>query len=887
MTHRRYRRWLRLRFTRARAADVDDEFQFHLAMRARELERQGRTPDAARQEALAQFGDLDDARAYCRAEDQRRMREHRRTLWLDNLGQDLRLALRTLRRHPAFAVSTVLTLGVALALAASAYGVVHAYLVRPLPYPQADRLVRLTGVPVRGQPFPNQPNLNNVDWALADTLFDATVRMIPDGFTVLDGDRPEVVYGAWVSQGYFSVFGMKPAVGREFSVEEYRPGAPVAIISDALWSRRYARDPGVIGRTIRVRSLDSAEGELVTVIGVTPAGVWHINRFTEVLRPAFSPRMPAIARLEPGVTLEQAAERLNAVVRPQLPGVDPAWRMSLYTLQDQYTYRVRPTLVPLLAGAAFLLLIAAGSVAGAQAARTAARRAEMRVRVALGASRGRIVAQLLTETVLIAAVAGVLGALLADVTLGAVGALAGQHLVTGDHGGAGVPGGAESLALGAGRLVSVVGLGVLLGAVVGLLPAVAAVRRIDLWQRTAAALGSQKGTAHSVASPAMRRGMIVAQVAFTMILLVGAGLMMRTVLAISAEPLGFTADNVLKADVMLGRDTRTSRPRTDVTPVLSSVASAPGVRAVALAFPHPFWGFGNETARVNADGGAVEGDGALEATHHIVSPGYFEVLRIPLTSGRDFGPLDDAQATPVAIVSADLARQLWPGQSAVGRRVRLDADSVWRAVVGVVGDTREPVEVTQRPDVYVPHTQTPVELMALLTRVDGDPAALAPAIQQAVARVDQSLPLANIEPMSDVVNRDGQRQRALASVLSVFALLGLGLAMLAVYASLAYLVAQRRREIAIRVAVGAGTSAISSLVLREGVIVVGVGVVFGGVLSLGLTRVLTTQLYGVTATDPRTFGGIALLVGASALLASLSPLQHAMRVHPAEVLRTE
>src|SRR5688500_1696909 len=333
-------------------------------MRTRELERQGHPPERARQEALAQFGDIDDARTYCRAEDDRHMREQHRTLWFGNVRQDLRLAARAMRRQPAFAFSTVVTLGVALALAASAYGIVHAYLVRPLPYPQADRLVRVVGAPVRGQPFPNQPNLDRVDWAVVDTLFDATVRILPDGFTVLDGDRPEVVFGAWVSQGYFSSFGMTPSAGRDFTREEYRPGAPVAIISDALWSRRYGRDPAVIGRTIRVRSLDSAEGELVTVVGVTPAGVWHINRFTDVLRPAFSPRMPAIARLKPGMTLEQAAERLTALVRPQLGGVDPAWRMSLYTLQDQYTYQVRPTLVPLLAGAVFLLLIAAGSVAG-------------------------------------------------------------------------------------------------------------------------------------------------------------------------------------------------------------------------------------------------------------------------------------------------------------------------------------------------------------------------------------------------------------------------------------------------------------------------------------------------------------------------------------------
>ena len=884
MPPKRYRRLFRLRFTRADAADIDEEFQFHLTMRARELERHGHSAERAREITLMQFGDIDDARRFCRAEDEERMRDYRRTLWLDNVRQDLSLAVRTMRREPAFALSTILTLGVAIALAASAYGIVHAYLVRPLPYPDPDRMVQVRPTPTR-DPFPNMPRLDRADWRVQDSVFADLVRWDLDAFTLAGGDRAESVQGAWVSPGYFSALGLRPAVGRGFEPGEFASRAPVVILSDALWSRRYNRDPSLIGRTIRLQSLDNPRlAESVTVVGVMPPNAWHVNRFTDVLRPLPNDaRFASMARLRPGMSMQEAERRLNALALPQLGKIDPAYHLSLVPVQDEYTYRIRPTLVALMGGALFLLLIAGASVAGAQTARAAARRAEVQVRIALGASRARITMQLLTESVVIAIAAAVIGGAIASGVLATFGDVVGRQL------GATIPGGPDQLFLGTGMLALVVGTGALIGAAFGLLPALVVTRGVSTSESLGGTLGSQKGAARSVASPVLRRTLIVAQVAFTMMLLVGAGLMARTILTIATTSLGFDDERVVKGDMFLppSRYRDAAAQRAGVERLLAGMATAQGVRSVATSFPDPLRNFTGPDVRVRGDAASARSDSGPPAARFIVTPGYFDVLGIPLRVGRAFGAQDDGEAPPVAAVSEGLARTLWPGESAIGRRVRVGGDSVWRTVVGVVGETEQPVESTPLPEVYVPFAQDPLPLVFVLARVAGDPRGMAGTLQRAVGRVDDGLGLANVTPLGDLTDRATSRHRALATVLSLFALLALGLAMLGLYASLAYVVAQRRREIAIRVAVGADAWAIRGLVAREGVLLVAVGLVIGVVLSLALTRLLASQLYGVTPTDPGTFASIATLLGASALLAALAPLRQAGRVEPAEIMRSE
>ena len=882
---KRYRPLFLLRFTRANAADVDEEFQFHLTMRARELEARGHSPERAREIALMQFGDLEDARRFCRAEDEERMREYRRTLWMDNLRQDVLLAVRTLRRQPAFAFSTVLTLGLAIALAASAYGVVNAYLIRPLPYPEPDRVVQVRATPTRDE-FPNMPALDKVDWRVADKVFADVVTWDLDAFTLAGGDRAESVEGAWVSAGYFAALGMRPAVGRPFEPGEFTSGAPVVILSDALWSRRYNRDPSLIGRSIRLQSLDNPNlAEVATVVGILPPNAWHVNRFTEVLRPLRpGNRFPIMARLAPGMSVQDAERRLNALILPQLGKVDPAYHLSITGVQEEYTYRLRPTLVALFGGALFLLLIAGASVAGAQTARAAARRAEVQVRIALGASRARVTAQLLTESLVIAFIAAVLGGAIATVVLSTFGSTVAAEL------GASIPGGPDRLALGPWMLALVVGVGGLIGAAFGLLPALVVTRSAVRTESLGGTLGSQKGTARSVGSPVLRRGLIVAQVAFTMMLLVGAGLMARTIVRIATTSLGFNDERVVKGDLFLPpvRYKDAAAQRAGAERLLAGITETQEVRSVAVSFPDPLRNFTGPNVNVNGDAGAVvRSDSGPAAAEYIVSPRYFEVLGIPLRSGRLFGSQDDGVAPRVAIVSEGLARALWPGQNAVGRRVRVARDSVWHTVVGVVGEMQQPVESAALAELYVPFAQEPLPLLFILARVADDPRAMEAALQRAVARVDDGLGLAKVRALSELTDRATSRHRALATVLSVFAVLALGLAMLGLYASLAYVVAQRRREIAIRVAVGADVWAIRSLVAREGVALVVSGVVLGVALSLALTRLLATQLYGVTPTDPGTFAAIVVLLSVSALAAALAPIRQAARVDPAEIMRSE
>ena len=811
------------------------------------------------------------------------MRDYRRTLQLDNLRQDVLLAIRALRRQPTFALSTVFTLGVAIALATSAYGVMHAYLVRPLPYADPGRLVIVRATPTRDE-FPNMPRLNDVDWRVQDSVFADLVRWDLDAFTLAGGDRPESVQGAWVNPGYFSALGMRPAVGRPFEAAEFASRAPVVILSDALWARRYDRDPSLIGRTIRLQSLDNPRlAELATVVGIMPPNTWHINRFTDVLRPLPNDaRFAMIARLKSGMTRQDAERRLNALVLPQLGKVDPAYRLSLSGVQEEYTYRLRPTLIALVGGALFLLLIAAASVAGAQTARTSGRRAEVQVRVALGASRSRIVLQLLTESLVIAVAAAVIGGAIASAVLATFGETVGAQL------GASIPGGADRLALGPGVLALVVVAGALVGAVFGLLPALLLTRVVTRVDGLAGSFGSQKGAARSAASPVLRRGLIVAQVAFTMMLLVGAGLMARTILTIANTSLGFDDERVVKGDMFLppARYETEAAQLAGVERLLAGLREAAGVRDVAISFPDPLRNFTGPNVQVHG-GTVARADSGPPASQYRVTPAYFDVLAIPLRAGRRFGANDDASVAPIAIVSEGLARAMWPGETAIGRRVRAANDSVWRTVVGVVGEMQQPVETTPLGELYVPFAQEPVPLLFALARVTGDPRGMEATLQRAVARVDDGLGLANVRALSELTDRATSRHRALATVLSVFGVLALGLAMLGLYASLAYVVQQRRREIAIRVAVGANDWAIRSLVSREGFAVVAGGLVLGVAMSLALTRLLASQLYGVTPTDPGTFAGIAALLSVAALGAALAPLRQAARVHPAEIMRAE
>ncbi|MGH7636506.1 MAG: ADOP family duplicated permease [Gemmatimonadaceae bacterium] len=870
---------MRLPLFRADARAIDDEFEYHLRRRVEELIRAGYDVDSARAEALRRFGDVDDARAYCSEEDRRRTRTAARGLFLDNLRQDVSIAWRHLRREPGFAFSAVAVLAASIGIVTAAYGIAHAYLVRPLPYPEPDRLAQIIAGPSR-EPRPNAPSLAAVDWSMLNDVFQATVAWDLDGFTLPDDNRPEYVDGAWVSPGYFSALGLRTAAGRGFTRQEHESGAPVAIISDALWSRRFNRDPSIVGRAIRAHSTDRPRDvEIVTIVGVMPADAWHMSRFTDILRPLRGPRMPSLARLPVGVSLAEAQRRMNGVILPQVGALaDSAWHMTLVSVQDEYTFEVRPLLLALVGAAGFLMLVGCASVAGAHAARGVARRPELQLRMALGASRGRIMVQLLTEHLLVAGIAAVLGVAMADALLRAAGSMISEQLR------ASVPGGAHRLALDAGLLGLAILCGLAVGLVFGVIPALASSRLTG----RAALAAAERGVARTTGTRTMRRGLIAAQVAFAMMLLIGAGLMVRTIMALAAEPLGFAHERVVKSTLLfpLGRYPDGATRITGVEQVLSALTRDGRVEAAAVAAPHPFRGPMAPLAIV-ADGSRDPGGAPTVAAQYIVSFGYFDVMRIPVLRGRSFAPSDGDRSMPVAMIGERLARQLWPDGTAIGRRMRVGRDTTWRLLIGVVGDTREVSAAEQLSEVYLPYAQVPRAYVSVMMRAREAVEPIVASATRTVAAVDDVLALADVEPLTQVVERDGNRRRALAGVLVAFSVLALALAAMGLYSSLAYLVAQRRREIAVRVAVGSRPRDVIFLVVMEAVPVVGIGLLAGMGLSVALSRLLATQLYGVSPTDPLTYATIAALIGATALAATASPIARALRIEPARLLRAD
>lgn len=890
----RLRRFLRLP---ARSAarikrDIDDELRLHLDLRAEELQRAGMSPAEARVQAARRFGDLADAVRYCAAVDEDSERRRRASGWLGELRQDVAHTVRLLRRGPAFAVATVVTLGVALAATTVVSAVLYTFLVRPLPYPDGDRLVAVN--PPTFDRSVREPSLDDVDWTSVDSLFDATASWHLDDFTVLGSPFAESVSGAWVSPGYFAVLGLRPAIGRAFRDNEYREQTPVAIISHDLWLRRFGGDSGIIGKTITAHSTARPNAATtLTIVGVTPKGFWPIQwRESHLLRalPPDPHWRPSIARLEHGASLEATRQRLEAIVRAQLSGaVDPAWHMRLVPALEQHSRSARPMILTVFGAAMFMLLAACGSVAGALVSRIAARRNELAVRVALGAGRARIVRQLLTESAVLGTLAGALGLAIAAVLLGVSGPLVEQQL------GTKVPGGADALlrpnaSILMLSLLASLGVGILLG----LLPALSFVR-CDRAATTYAALGAGRSSVTRGGAGRFRRVVIATQVTVAMVLLFGAGLMFRSVAHMAATDLGFRADGVVTATMLLPQerypDSTTKRLLMDR--LLAKVSATPGVRSVATVAPAPF----SDVWRlpVIAEGGPADEESAPRTSLYTVSPGYFATMDVRLRAGRTFRESDDVSAPLVVVISESLARTLAQTGDVIGRRIRLrvpylatwnDPDEKpWRTVVGVVGDTRKGFTPDAPPDVYVPYAQNPRSLQSIVVRTDRREATVIEPVRRAVASVDPSLALSNIASLTQTVADEGGQRRGLTLLLGAFATFALGLSALALYASLSYTVTQRRAELAVRMAVGASTRSIMTLVVAEGLVTAAVGVVAGAFSSLALARVLANQLYGVGANDLATLVSISLVLLGVAVTACVVPGLRATRTDPVLALR--
>jgi putative ABC transport system permease protein len=871
-------------------ADVEEELSFHLEMRIQEYLAAGLDPRAAQAEALRRFGDVEEVRRACRRIDQRQETRSRRREWRLGLFQDLGYAVRSLLRTPGLTLAILLTLALGIGANTAIFTVVNGVLLRALPFAAPDRLMSVYDV-FTGLDLPysrlSEPELIDLEGVPA---FAMVAGHRETRRTLTGAGEPERLSVLLTTATFARVLGAPPPLGRYFGSDEDRPGAPaVAVLEHTCWLRRFAGDSSVIGRPIMLNGVPH------TVIGVMPRGFafGKAELFVPLALDRESPQdrtghyLYAIARLRNGVGPTAAGTQLRTLVdrlKRDFPEAYPAnmgFSLAIEPVADTMVGAVRPALLILLGAVGLLLLVACANVANLLLVRAEGRRRELAVRSALGAGRARLVRQLLTEGVVLALAGGVLGLLLAAVGVPALLAIAPESLPR--H---------EGIAID--RVVCAVtfGLAVMTGIMFGLVPALQATR-LDL-QSSLKDGGHQGGVR---ARGRLRHTLVVAEVALAVVLVVGASLLMQSFWRLRQTDLGFRADGVLTLDLSLPE-----RRYSDTTHVvgfysalferLRSLAGVSAVGAIAnlpLSGTSGNWDIEIEGRRL------APGEPAPSPNVNMASPGYYAALRVPLIRGRALAPTDDERAPPVAVINQTMARRLWPGTDPVGRRFKVFADSTpWMTIVGVSRDIRSwGLTSEPRMEYTMPLSQLPVTLrmvrrsVTVVLRTAGDPLALAGPARREIAALDRDLAVANLRSLEQVVSDSVGQRRFTMLLLVLFGGVALALAVIGIYGVTAYGVAQRSREMGIRLALGAGPGAVRRLVVRQGMGLAVVGVSVGLLLAVIGTRALRSQLYGVRSTDPVTYLVLSALLLLVALLATDLPARRATRVDPLVTLRAE
>lgn len=792
---------------------------------------------------------------------------------LGRLFGDVTAAARTLRRAPGFTVLVVGVLGVAVAFSASAFAVVQAYLLRPLPYPESDRIVVVS------------PATAAVGWRNSSDVFEKAVSWNMDGFTLVGGGPADVVLGAWVSPDFFDVFGVHPALGRTFTADD--ADARVAVISHKVWMSRFGGDPEVVGRTLNLYPSGRRAGELYsfTVVGVLPEDFWSVNGYTDVLVPRASDGPVYMGRLRPDVPPERAATILTERAAAAGAGAGgAAFRVRVRPLWEAYTATVRRRLGVIQATALLVLLVACTNTALLLLLRAEARKREMGMRRALGAGRTRLAVQSVTEGLLLAALAGTLGLLISSGALAALGDVVVARL------GRSLPGGAAALHVSGWVILVTSGVCALVGIAFGSVP---------LWTSlrgdTVRLLGAGgRGVTTSIRTGRARSVLVAAEVALCLTLLTGGALLVRSSLHLERTRLGFQPEGLSAFTVGLtseGSEAHSHRIAF-FEALTREISTAPGVVAVGLARAAPFDG-SLVTREVETEESVT---GSLpEVVPQVVSPDYFVTLGLAATRGRLFTPEDGPGTEPVAVVNESLARRVWPGEPALGRRIRFSAWRMpeqtetpgrWFTVVGVVPDVVDGIE-GPRPTLYVPFRQAPMRWMVLVTRSRRGAAAPVHEVRTALASLDPDVPVYAHQGLAEAVSHARAPARFFARLLGGFAAFALVLAVLGLYGVAAYAARLRRRDVAVRMALGARRRAVEGLFLRRFLAVVGVGLAVGAVGGQLLGRQLNGQLYGVSGDDPLTSAGVAALLAVTALVAVWIPARRAARTDPAVILREE
>jgi putative ABC transport system permease protein len=886
-----------LRLSATRENEIVEELSQHLEDRWQELVAGGTSENEATKLALAGFR---DGNLLARRLDRLQLAHAPTPItpgapvrhMLGDLWQDIRYASRESWRRPGFTVAAVVTLALGIGATTAIFSTVYAVLLQPLPYRDPGRLIAvLKQNPSRG--WRNNPvaAADVIAWRDRTRVFEGLAAFTGASCVLTGSGGAEEVPCEVVESRLFPLLGVTPFIGRTFTAEEDAAhGARAAILSHGLWQRRFGADPATVDRAIEIN------GNMHTIVGVMSAGFSHLYS---------SPHAPvpqlwisgiglqatdewntylAVGRFRPGVTRESAQAELD-VVSEQVERAHPnlkGWHAELNTLRDLNAGETAPALLVLVGAVIFVLLIGCANVANLLLARATARASEMAVRKALGADRWRVIRQLLTEGALLALAGGALGVIVASWTIRGLLTLAPSYLLNS------VPGLSGELDLRI--LVLAVGISIATTMLFGLAPAWLTARSDLAETLKETARGSMDPRRHR-----FRSALLVAQLALAMVLLVGAGLMIRTLTNMSAVNLGFNPTGVLTLRVPLegSRYAEPLRVAAFWRELVRSVERLPGVSSASVTrgLPTESW---DGQFFVNADQPNPRAGHVPDANYVVVGPRYFETMQIPLRAGRPFDDHDNAGGLPVVIVNDELARTQWPGQSAIGKRIKMGSPSdtvgPWLTVVGVSASV-----MTQGPrsgvraEVYVPYQQFPWLLVPqhLVVRASPGtvPARLTRSIVTEIQRLDRHLPVTHIRTMEEVAALPMGQQRMVMALLGGFAGVALVLAALGIYSVLSYSVGQRQREFGVRVALGAQQADVVRLVLGSGARLVMVGLGTGLTVALLLTRLMTDLLYGVLPADPVTFLAVSVLLATTALVACYVPARRAMRVNPVDVLR--
>jgi predicted permease len=821
---------------------------------------------------------------------------------MDSLLQDSRFAWRSLRRSPAFAAIAVATLALGIGANSAIFTVVNAVVMRPLPYAHADRLVRVTG---------DFTGINTTDVGLSQPelldyrdrtgLFDGIAGVWAINANLTEIDQPERVEALLASPSYFDVLDVRPQLGRLFGPQDTAPGInEVLVISDALWRRRFAASPSAVGRKLRI------DNDWYTVVGVLPPGFRHPGRSVltdvDVWAPAnFAaapfPKPPvrgarfltgAIGRLRPGVTIEQARERLAAFghgLRTQFPDDYPAraaWAPRLVPLREDLVGSVKPALLMLFGAVGFVLLIACANMANLLLARASTRQRDLAVRRALGSSRARLVRLMLTESLMLSVLGGIAGCAVTIWLVEALIALAPSGLPR-----------ITEIAID-GQVLAFTGLTTLLTAMVfGTIPAVQ-YSRADV--NDALKEGSRGASSRG---GIVRSTLVVVEFALALVLLVGAALLVRSFWRLQHVDLGFEPRHVLTARLWLPQPNEPSTGPYFTHPkrlaayeeILRRARTLPGVTGAAAVGVLPFDGAGG-AAGITIEGRETDDRTKIPTTQlTMASDGYFELMGVRLLRGRTFTDHDDAQGEPVAMITEALARGGWPGQDPVGRRVHLggpQANRPWMRIVGVVNDVRnQRLEDAPRPMVYTPLKQVSSLSLSLVLKTEADPRTLGVPLSREVRAVDPDQPTYGVRTMDEIVAYATASRRFSMQLLGAFAILALVLAAVGIYGVMAFVVGQRTREIGIRIALGANPGSVVRLVLGQALALAAAGVMTGALAAVVVTRLLAGLLFEIRSTDPLTYTAIALLLGTTAAIAAWRPARRAASVDPISALRAD